>query len=202
MSGAVTILRLDNPAFPPDLRQAATEIASGALGNLGHDIHGEVRRALFGPGLRPGQVIVALLDGGIAGMASFKYRGPGPVMPRLADFVGTLGVAGLRYWLMFNYIQMRIGRDALYIVGIDVFEGFHRRGVGSALIDELSRIAVACGVDAIETDVRAGNDSAHEFYRRAGFKPAQFPIISIGRLIVATNGLYTRVRLALAARAQ
>jgi ribosomal protein S18 acetylase RimI-like enzyme len=213
MNGAVTILSLDSPAFPLGLKQAATELASDARGTLGHEIRGEARRrALFGPSVRPGQVIVALLDGRIAGMASFKFRGSDPVAPRLTDFVRTLGAAGVRYWIWFNYIQMRIGRDSFYIVGLDVFEGFRRRGIGSALLDELCRIAGACGVDVIEADVHAGNKnlriagrsssgllrSATTGHRRVGFQPAQYPLFSFGWLIMATNGPYTRVRLSIA----
>jgi ribosomal protein S18 acetylase RimI-like enzyme len=199
MSEGVKVLHLDSPALPQELKSEAMALASDARGTLGHHIHGEARRrALFGPRLRPGQFIVALVDGSIAGMACFKCRGPGPVAPRLVDFVKTLGLAGVHHWVMFKYIQLRIGRDGLYIVGIDVFDGFHRRGVGSALIDELCRIAWRHGVDLIETDVRAGNENAHKFYRRAGFAPAQFPRFSLGWLIMMTNGIYTRVRLPLA----
>jgi len=142
MREGVYVLPLDCPALPQELKSEAMALASDARGTLGHQIHGEAqRRALFGARLRPGQFIVALVDGSIAGMACFKCRGPGPVAPGFVDFVKTLGVAGVRHWVMFNYIQPRIGRDGLYIVGIDVFDGFHRRGVGLALIDELCRIA-------------------------------------------------------------
>ena len=197
MSRAITVLPLDSPTLPPGLREAAHALAAEARGTLGQVIQGAARRALFAPSLRPGHIIVALLDGKIAGMASFNFRGSGPVAPRLADFVNTLGVAGVWYWALFNYVEMRTGTSDFYIVGLDAFDGFKRRGVGSALIGELCRIARQYGAEAIEADVRMDIAFVREFYRRLGFKPTRYRPFSIGWLITMTNGPYTRVSLSI-----
>lgn len=194
VSVALTCLPLDHANFPPELREAATQLAAEGRGLVGMPTDSAVRRALLAASLRPGQVVVALLDGKIAGMASFKFRGCGPVAPRLADFFRTMGVAGVWSWALFNYVALRTGRRDFYIVGIDAFDGFQHRGVGSALIAALCEIARQSGAEAIEADVRMDIEIVRAFYGRLGFKPAQYPLFSIGRLITMTNGPYTRLR--------
>ena len=187
---ALTCLPLDDPNFPPELRAAATELASEGRGLLGMATDSAARRALFGPSLRPANIIFALLDGNIAGMASFKFRNTAPFAPSFADFVRTTGALGVWYWALFNYVEMRTSRSNFYIVGADAFPGFKRWGLGYAMVDELCRIAQDYRADAVEADVRPAQRRG---LRHIGFKPAHYPCFSIGRLIAATNGPYTRV---------
>ena len=123
-----------------------------------NDLHVQGRPDIFRPGFsadlerhlvdafgeNPANVIVALLDGEIAGFASLQDIQK-PESP---------------YSLARSFLRMEE-------FGVD--EGCRRRGVATALVDYLRREARRRGYDRIELDVWAFNEGALAFYEAAGF---------------------------------
>ena len=56
-----------------------------------------------------------------------------------------------------------------YVNSVYVLPGYQRLGVGTRLMDEAGRQALACGCDAIWLGVMKQNAAAHEWYKRIGF---------------------------------
>ena len=132
--------------------------AVNALRRQVNDVHVQGRPDIFRPGFGPQLaghvyeqfdsdrfgVIVALLDGKIAGFATGQYvRRPESAYNLPRDF----------------YQVEEFGVDAAH----------RRRGVASALVDYMRADARRRGFRRINLDVWAFNDGALAFYKRAGF---------------------------------
>ena len=129
------------------------------LRRMVNDLHVQGRPDIFRPGFNaelqrhlydefdecPDNVIVALLDGEIAGFAALQDIQK-PESP------------------------YSLARSFLRVEEFGVDEGCRRRGVASALVDYLRREACRRGYDRIELDVWAFNEGALAFYGAAGFR--------------------------------
>lgn len=59
--------------------------------------------------------------------------------------------------------------DQLHVLNIAAAPGVRRGGVGTALLAEAARLALAAGLVEVTLEVRAGNAGARAFYRRHAF---------------------------------
>lgn len=59
--------------------------------------------------------------------------------------------------------------DQLHVLNLAAAPAARRRGVGTALLQEAAREALAADLVEITLEVRAGNQGARAFYRRHGF---------------------------------
>lgn len=194
----ITVSFLDDPNLTPSQSSAATEFAAAGRGFLAHHLgEPETRRMLFRRGLQGRHVIVALWDGHPAGIATYKHRLKGPMLPVFTDFTRTFGSSAIRPWLVYHAAEARMRSRGVYVCGIEVFEKFRRRGVGSALIAKLAHVARDLGAPVVELDVRKTNQSAQAFYRAHDFAPPVYPLISLDRLNVKVTRDFQRLSLAM-----
>ncbi len=71
-----------------------------------------------------------------------------------------------------GYIGMHHVLDEGYIANLAVRDGFRRRGVASALLDEAFETAKRLGLAFLSLEVRESNAPARELYRKYGFESA------------------------------
>ena len=81
----------------------------------------------------------------------------------VAEVAGESEVAG------FCIVHMG-GRGRGYVVTLDVGEGWRRRGLAGALMEESERQARAAGAEAMDLHVWTGNEGAIEFYEGRGYR--------------------------------
>ncbi len=65
---------------------------------------------------------------------------------------------------------MHYGEDLAHLNLLAVHPGYQRQGIGTALLQWLEESARIAGILAINLEVRASNESALEFYRRADYE--------------------------------
>ena len=85
----------------------------------------------------------------------------------LAAMSGSNVVGGLAAYLLRKFEQ---ARTEIYIYDLAVDEAFRRRGVATALIEELKKIAVAKGAYVIYVQADHGDDAAIALYTRLGVR--------------------------------
>ena len=76
-------------------------------------------------------------------------------------------------WVWCHQIH-RLDGARIHIAEIAVAEEWHRRGVGSKLIDAAEQYAAENGYNAIDLLVTSSNLNAVCFYEKAGFKPERY----------------------------
>ena len=104
------------------------------------------------------------------------------VYPRpwsLGLFLSELALRTTRIYLVAKAGVTVVGYAGLMLTGSDghittiaVDPAWHRRGVGSRLLLELSRLGVANGCTALTLEVRVSNGAAQAMYRQFGYAPA------------------------------
>ncbi len=62
-------------------------------------------------------------------------------------------------------------RPHAYVADLFVREAHRGQGIGTALLAEAERLAIARGVPRLYIGVLSGNDRAEQAYRRFGFRP-------------------------------
>ncbi len=102
------------------------------------------------------------------------------VYPRpwtLSLFLGELGLRGSRYYvvaradgLVVGYAGLMLSLDEAHVTTIAVDPGWQRHGIGSRLLLNLTRAALARGARHMTLEVRVSNQAAQEMYRRFGFE--------------------------------
>jgi GNAT superfamily N-acetyltransferase len=194
----IEIFPLDSPLLTPEQRAVSIWHAAAARGFLAPVLGGpEVRRELFLPGLNQSRVLIALYDGRYAGLASFTYKGQGPVSPRLGDFVRTYRAGALRRWVVYTVAEARLRSAGVYGCGLEVLPELRRSGVGSALMAEMVRIAGVRGAPVVEVDVRTTNQAMRALLHEMHFRPPNYPILSFARLNTSTTREFIRLVLPL-----
>jgi len=104
------------------------------------------------------------------------------VYPRpwsLGLFLSELALRTTRVYLVAKVGVTVVGYAGLMLTGSDghittiaVDPAWHRKGIGSRLLVELSRLGIAAGCTALTLEVRVSNEAAQEMYRRFGYAPA------------------------------
>lgn len=102
------------------------------------------------------------------------------VYPRpwsLSLFLGELGLRASRYYivarvegLVVGYAGLMLSLDEAHVTTIAVDPAWQRHGIGSRLLLNLTRTAVARGARHMTLEVRVSNAPAQQMYRRFGFE--------------------------------
>ena len=87
-----------------------------------------------------------------------------------------------------GFAVMQVGFDAAHLVLLAVDIPFRRRGIATALMDWLERVARNAGAFDVQLEVRADNLGAQTFYRRRGYHP-------VTRVTGYYNGVEDAVRM-------
>jgi len=131
----------------------------------------DVRYRLFVGRVIEDRVLVACLDGKVAGFLTFQFAGVGPYAPKRADFCACFGVfSGFLRWCLFNFFEWRFRFFGFYICTLKVFPKFRRRGVASALMVAAEAHALRLGASVVYLEVNHSNFPATQFYAASGFK--------------------------------
>jgi aminoglycoside 3-N-acetyltransferase I len=85
----------------------------------------------------------------------------------IATLAGTEVIGGLAAYVLPKFEQ---ARSELYIYDLAVDEGHRRRGVGTALIQELKSVAAARGIYVIFVQADHGDDAAIALYTKLGIR--------------------------------
>jgi ribosomal-protein-alanine N-acetyltransferase len=104
------------------------------------------------------------------------------VYPRpwsLSLFLSELALRSTRAYTVARVDGQVVGYSGLMLTGPDahvttiaVDPEWHRRGIGSRLLLNMARQAVARGASHLTLEVRVSNKPAQELYRAFGFRPA------------------------------
>ena len=94
-------------------------------------------------------------------------------------FLSELALRSTRFYLVARVGPAVVGYAGLMTTGSDghvttiaVDPAWHRKGIGSRLLLELSRLGIGAGCTALTLEVRVSNDAAQAMYRRFGYAPA------------------------------
>ncbi|MEO0098221.1 MAG: ribosomal protein S18-alanine N-acetyltransferase [candidate division WOR-3 bacterium] len=71
--------------------------------------------------------------------------------------------------LVLGYIIILQALDEFHLANISVKKGYQRQGIGSALMNEMLKIAQENGIKSIYLEVRKSNLPAQRFYEKFGF---------------------------------
>jgi aminoglycoside 3-N-acetyltransferase I len=85
----------------------------------------------------------------------------------IAALDGSDVVGGIAAYVLPKFEQ---ARTELYIYDLAVDEGYRRRGVATAMIEELKKVAVARGVYVIYVQADYGDDAAIALYTKLGVR--------------------------------
>jgi ribosomal protein S18 acetylase RimI-like enzyme len=175
---------------PLTIRTARPEDADGVV-PLMHESSRMLIDATFGPhaveilrhDFRRGKGIfgyrhqlVGVTDAGAVAATLTAY--PGAVYRRLSRqttctavvHFGPLSLAGVaRRSLAVAGLFTPPRRDAMFLANLRVADPFRGAGVGSRLIDHVTRVAHGHGLECVELDVSFGNVRAQRLYERLGF---------------------------------
>jgi ribosomal-protein-alanine N-acetyltransferase len=104
------------------------------------------------------------------------------VYPRpwtLPLFLSELSLRSSRYYLaarvggtVVGYAGLMFAGDEAHVTNIAVDPAWHRQHIGSRLLLQLARQAIAVGARHLTLEVRVTNKGAQQMYRRFGFEPA------------------------------
>ncbi len=72
-----------------------------------------------------------------------------------------------------GFAVMKYGDDEAHLLLLAVRSAHVRQGVGKALVSWLERSAEVAGIGRVTLETRAGNRSAHAFYRQLGYSQVQ-----------------------------
>jgi ribosomal-protein-alanine N-acetyltransferase len=74
--------------------------------------------------------------------------------------------------MVVGYCGLMLVGDEGHVTTLTVDPRWQQRGIGTLLLLDLARAAPGLGVRHLTLEVRVGNTTAHEIYRRFGFAPA------------------------------
>lgn len=167
---------------PPSLMAAAARYNVAQRATLNRIVgKPEKREAVLGDRLRPDRICLALVNGEIAGLISYRMDGEGSVWPDPKRYRAHFGPLGgtMRYWL--TEATLRRGRpEELYLEGFKVDAIARGRGIGTALLHWLNAETVRRGKVCWRTEASVTADAAMAVYKKVGAKPVK--TISLGPL--------------------
>lgn len=172
MLGSVTTLRIDLGFDPPErarvgalYHEAFGRKLDAALG--GRDVTASVVAAA----LRSDRVLVARVDGVVAGVCGFHAGGAGALVITWRLLRAHLGVvSAVRAALLLTVLDRTERPGRLVLDGICVDPSQRGRGIGTALLDAAAQLARDRGHRAVALSVVDTNPRAEALYRREGFR--------------------------------
>lgn len=193
------------PLSPGPLQDQVLDLAATGRAGLSALLGDTTQRhALFRRGMRADRLLVATVDGELAGYLSLKYAGRGPFAPSLGDFIRCYGWRrGAHAWAVFSRIEARSRPrpGGAYIYGTDVLKRFRGQkrypphGVGGEMILAAIGRSAALGLAHLDMEVRT--PAARALAMRMGARPVVAPRHSFTGLLMATSGDYTRLSIAI-----
>jgi ribosomal protein S18 acetylase RimI-like enzyme len=147
------------------------------------------RAEVLGTRYRPERICVAVKDGELAGLLSYRMDGKGSVWPDWHVFRRRFGlVSGTVRFLLTEASLRRNGPDDLLIESYVVLPAARGQGIGRALLDWLSAEVVSKGKKGWRTEMPAQNENARIMYERYGARAAKVINLGpIGHLFHATR---------------
>lgn len=160
--------------FPENQRANAASLYDEAFGpKLSVAIRSvEKRRSLLQGGFMPEFAIVAMTADELVGIAGF-HTPDGSLTGGIGyrSLISQLGlIEGNWAALILSLYDRKPHPGQLLMDGIAVRRDFRGRGVGSLLLDEVSRFAAEQGCDRVRLDVIDINSRAKLLYERKGFR--------------------------------
>lgn len=127
-------------------------------------------RAFLARSFRPGHCLCALHDGALAGIAGFHDDDGGFIGFSARDLIRSFGViGGIRRVVGFLGAAPEYDADDFLADGFVIAPELRRRGVGRAMVGELTAMARRAGCGRLIVDVRVENQAATRFYHQCGF---------------------------------
>jgi len=141
----------------------------------------EVRQELLGNRIRQDRVCLAIVEGQIAGLISYRMDNEGSVWPDPARYRAHFGaVSGTTRYLLTQASLRRGNPNELYLEGFKVDAIARGRGIGKALLNWLGTEVVRRGKDAWLTEASSTADAAIYVYKSVGAEIVK--TISLGPL--------------------
>ncbi len=141
----------------------------------------EVRQELLGNRIRQDRACIAIVDGQIAGLISYRMDNEGSVWPDPARYRAHFGALGGSARYLLTQATLRRGNpDELYLEGFKVDEIARGRGIGKSLLNWLGTEVVRRGKKAWLTEASATADAAIYVYKSVGAEIVK--TISLGPL--------------------
>jgi ribosomal protein S18 acetylase RimI-like enzyme len=142
----------------------------------------------------PAGYLVARIDGELAGVAFLDIGQP--KAPIWRPLVASIGVRrSIRALLVLEaFAKSRTGPDEAHLDELAVAPGFRRRGVASALIEDVTARASAAGKSRLTLWVTGDNTGAQRLYARHGFRVEERQRWLIGRLLFGSRGALKMAR--------
>lgn len=167
---------------PPHLEPAAAAYSVAQRATLNRIVgRPEVRREVLGNRLRPDRICIALLDGEIVGLISYRMDGEGSVWPDSRRFRRHFGaVSGTMRYLLTEATLRRGRSDELYLEGFKVEGKARGRGIGTNLLNWLGSEVTRRGKRAWRTEASVTADAAMRVYQSVGARPVK--TVSLGPL--------------------
>ena len=88
---------------------------------------------------------------------------------RAIDDPSTNVVVAVDGVIMLGFGIMAYEEDLAHLLLFGVCENVRRRGIGSALLEWLEKVASVAGVDRLKVEARLSNSAARAFYRKHGY---------------------------------
>jgi len=193
------------PLVPGPLSEEVLDLAATGRAGLAALLGDAAKRhALFRRRMRADRILVATVNGALAGYVSLKIAGRGPLAPSLADFMRVHGWArGAHGFVIFTMIEARSRArpGGGYIYGMDVLKPYrgHKASRGHDVGGALMRAAIAhassLGLRHLDMEVRRSN--ARALARRMGAIAVVPRPISLDRFLMASAGEYERLTIPL-----
>lgn len=122
--------------------------------------------------MRPDRVLVARIEGEVAGVCGFHQRGVGAVDLSWRSLRAQVSAwQALRAALVLGVLERSEQDGRLVLDGICVDATLRSAGIGSALLDAAVDYAQGNGAVAVRLSVIDTNPRAAALYRRRGFEP-------------------------------
>lgn len=181
-----------------DQRRQAAEILYDAFQDKFQPIMRSRKRgiAVLAHDLNENQVLSAFRLGRLVGVAGLNEPGGRQFMDfRFATFVQEFGLLrGLVKLILFAPLAQHADAGELLLEAIAVEAGARGLGVGTALLNSVSELAVNKGYHSVRLEVIDSNEGARRLYERTGFditESHRYPYL--GR-IFGVSGSYTMIK--------
>lgn len=119
--------------------------------------------------LSKGQIIVAEVDGEVAGMAfGYPSQADGDIDELLCHYFPKVGLPA--YESLYDNDDSQLTKTEWYLDSLAVKPKFRGLGIATAFLKRLPKIAARCGKTKVSLDVDLTNPKAKKLYRKLGFK--------------------------------
>jgi ribosomal protein S18 acetylase RimI-like enzyme len=141
------------------------------------------------------QIIIALQDGQLAGLAGFQHGRKKLFKDSIRPFIKHLGIArGLFAVFVIALFGRSYKKSELLMDGICVDKNMRGQGIGSLLLEAIFKFAQQNGYKTIRLDVVDTNPKARELYERMGFKPTTYHCYPLAKRLMGFSASTTMLK--------